>query len=173
MIALISLGFLIGLDNLRLSASLGMLVADRQQRWRLAAAFGLCEAIMPLLGLTFGQRLITLGGITAEFVGPIALVLAGLLAIYSALRSQKHAPLASYGWLLWILPLALSLDNLLAGVSLITFPASPVAGAIVIGIISGLLAMAGLWAGAFLNRRLAFKAELIGGLSLIGLAFLV
>ena len=173
MIAIISLGILVGLDNLRVSTGLGALKLDPRRRWGLVAAFGLCEALMPLLGLALGRSVLAAAGDATKILGPLALGTAGALAIYSALRGREVVLNRPGRWLLWLLPLALSLDNLLAGVSLNALPITPLAAAMMIGAISSLLAMAGLALGDFAGRRLPIKAELVGGLLMIGVAFML
>lgn len=170
MIAALALGILIGVDNLRVSAGLGMLGLESRQRRGLAAAFGLCEALMPLLGLALGRFVRDVGGGVAESAGPMALGAAGFLAIYGALRGRDWVVKGRGRWLLWLLPLVLSADNLLAGASLVSLPVAPVAAALALGVISGLMALAGLALGDFAGRRLPIKAELIGGLLMIGIA---
>lgn len=68
------------------------------------------------------------------------------------------------------LPLSMSLDNLIAGTSLgmIGFPL--LLSVVVIGAMSALMSLAGLWLGRTAVNYLKVKTELVGGVALILIA---
>ncbi len=67
------------------------------------------------------------------------------------------------GWRLVVSGLALSLDNLVVGFALGAYHVGLVAAALVIGVVSVAMSLAGLEAGARLGARLGRRASLTGG----------
>src|SRR6266481_4804783 len=110
--------FLAGADNFQAACGLGMLPLARGRKWALGASFGVCEAVMSLAGLWTGAFLRTHIFGAATIAGSVALLASGLLVIYLALNDRDLDEMANSGWLIFGLPLSLSLDNLVAGAGL-------------------------------------------------------
>lgn len=166
--ALIFLGILTGLDNLQVSPALGVLNMTARKRLMWAVMFGLSEALMPLLGLQLGTLLHEFHAPWAEKLGPVVLLLCGLLVILTALRKQDLESLVSSKWAMVSVPLLLSIDNLLAGVGVGATGASILTAAVVIGGISTTMCLAGLQAGHLIRRWLpGTPAFYSGGLLLV------
>ncbi len=170
--AVFFLGILIGLDNLQVSAGLGLVRMSPARRWALAGAFALCETVMPLVGLALGQAARSRAGAWADGIGIAVLALCGLLIVVFALRGGEEAKESLAGSRLALagLPLSLSLDNLAAGVGLGSLGFPVLASALVLGLVSGSLCTAGLFAGAHLRRWIPERAELWSGVYLLALA---
>lgn len=168
--ALLLTGFVVGLDNFRAAVGLGTLILTYQHRLRIALIFSLCEALTPLAGLRIGNVLIESIGPWIELIGPIVLGSSGLYVIYRTSRHEEADRLFDDYWVIFGLPLSLSLDNLLAGVGLgmIGFPI--LLSAMVIGAISGIMCMIGLYAGGVVTKYLPSRAELLSGVILLVLA---
>jgi manganese efflux pump family protein len=168
---LVVFGVLAGLDNLHVSAALGAAVPDRRRLYALAAAFAACEALMPLVGLAAGGALRR--AIPAlETVAPLLLLACGVGIVVAALREGDARPDGG-GWI-FSLPLALSFDNLFAGVGLGSAGYPVLASAAVVGAVSGGMCLAGLFAGARVRRWIPGRPELLSGafLVLLGLVSL-
>lgn len=181
---LLLLGLLTGLDNLAVSSGLGVCSLSNKQRWLLMLAFGLCEGGMPLLGLALASE----AWFTAlPDLAPWCLFLAGALSLAggwyytNALKRQaaEGAPQSSapWGWLLMLLPLGLSFDNLAAGAALAGSSLPSVGAALTIGVISTALAGLGLWGlgplvGDSLATRLNLSRSLLASLWLWGYGLL-
>lgn len=162
------LGFVLSLDSFHVSMGLG---ASKLRPIRLAQivlAFGLCDALAPLVGLLIGQSIIALVGPWVEYLGPLMLCGYGAYVIYMGQRRDEEETREKVRWVVLGLPLALSLDNLIAGTSLgmIGFPLPLSAG--VIGAMSALMSLAGLLLARTAVNVLNFESEVFGGVVLVG-----
>jgi manganese efflux pump family protein len=170
MTAVFLLGILVGLDNLEVGAGIGLVPMRTARRLGIALSCFVCETGMPLLGLALGHRLRGLAGAWAEGIGIAVLALCGLVILVLALREEGAESLAEGSFALVGLPLALSFDNLAAGVGLGSLGHPVVASALILGGVSGSLCALGLFAGGWLRRWIPKRAELLAGLYLLGLA---
>ncbi len=167
---LLLLGFTLSLDSFRVSLTLGALKLKPWRQAQIALAFGLCDGLAPLVGLLLGQSLVKYIGGWVEYFGPLMLGLYGCYVIYVARRCRDSEAAEQDHWLVFGIPLSLSLDNLVAGTSLglIGFPVA--LSVAVIGTMSGLMSLAGLRLGSAAVRYLPVRAELLGGVALICIA---
>lgn len=171
--ALILFSLFVGLDNLQVSAAIGMLEIRAERKWLLTIAFGSFEAIMPLLGLLLGGLIHNALGGMASTIGPLVLMGCGLLIIYMALGEQDTAEVVNSRWLLFGLPLTLSLDNLLAGIGLGALGYPVLFTALVIGLVSASMCFLGLFIGGQVSRWIPVKMELISGSYLVLIAIMM
>ena len=167
MITLLLLGFALSLDSFRVSLGLGTLKLSRMRQLQIVIAFGICDALAPLIGLLIGKSLLEFIGPWVEHLGPLLLCAYGVYVIYIARRCVESE---TDRWMVLGLPLSLSLDNLVAGTSLgmIGFPI--LLSVTIIGAMSALLSLFGLWLGRTAMNLLPIKLELIGGVVLIFIA---
>jgi putative Mn2+ efflux pump MntP len=170
MITLLLLGFALSLDSFRVSLGLGTLKLSRLRQLQIVIAFGVCDAVAPLIGLLIGQSLLKIVGPWVEHIGPLLLCAYGFYVIYIAKRCAGSEAGETDRWMVLGLPLSLSLDNLIAGTTLgmIGFPI--VLSVIIIGAMSSLFALVGLQLGKTAVNLLPFRADLIGGVVLIFIA---
>jgi len=170
MITLLLLGFALSLDSLRVSVGLGTLKLSRLRQLQIVIAFGVCDAIAPLIGLLIGKSLLEFIGPWVEHLGPLLLCAYGIYVIYIARRYAGKEEGDTDRWMVLGLPLSLSLDNLVAGTSLgmIGFPI--LMSVAIIGAISASFSFVGLWLGRTAVKLLPIKLELIGGVVLICIA---
>jgi putative Mn2+ efflux pump MntP len=168
--ALVLLGFVLGLDSFRVSAGLGSLNLSPSRRTRIALAFGLCDAIAPLVGIAIGHSVIELMGRWTALIGPLVLALYGLYTLYLVWQCKELDAADNDLWLLFGIPISLSLDNLIAGmgIGMLEFPV--LLSALVIGLISGMMSLAGMRLGSVVGRYVPLKAELLSGIVLICMA---
>jgi putative Mn2+ efflux pump MntP len=162
-----ALGFALGLDSLRVSIGLGAVKQNRVLQFRLALAFGVFDAVMPLIGLLLGHSLLSLTGSGIEYLGPICLATYGLYILYVSRLSKMQKANADEIWIVFGLPLSLSLDNLATGMGLGLLDFPPVASAAVLGFISGLMAWVGLQMGKILIEKFPMREDLIVGVTFI------
>ena len=170
MVTLLLLGFALSLDSFRVSLGLGTLKLSRLRQLQIVIAFGVCDAIAPLIGLLIGKSLLEYIGPWVEHLGPLLLCAYGVYVIYIARRCAGKEEGDTDRWMVLGLPLSLSLDNLVAGTSLgmIGFPI--LLSVAIIGAMSALFSFAGLWFGRTAVKLLPAKMELIGGVVLICIA---
>lgn len=167
---LLLLAFTLSLDSFRVSLGLGAMKLRPMRQVQIAFAFGLCDALAPLVGLLLGRSLVKYTGAWVEHLGPLVLCLYGVYVVYMARRYAGEEAREESPWMIFGLPLSMSLDNLVAGTSLgmIGFPL--LLSVVVIGATSALMSLAGLWLARMAVNFLGVKTELVGGVALILIA---
>jgi putative Mn2+ efflux pump MntP len=171
MLQIILLGVLAGLDNVQVAAAISMAPLTRARRALFALAFCLCEIATPLIGLLLVGSLRVHFGAWVDRVAPLILVVCGVVIIYLALRDRDELEkLVNNRWTVVGLPLSLSLDNLLIGISLGTFGYPLPLAAATIGCVSAVMCVCGIAGGARLRRWIPEYAEIVSGVYLIVLA---
>lgn len=170
---LLLLGFALGLDSFRASLGLGALKLRPMRQAQIVLAFGLCDGLAPLVGLLIGQSFVRYIGSWAEHLGPLALFVYGVYVVYVSRRYAGKEAEEPGRWIVFGLPLSLSLDNLIAGASLgmVGFPI--LLSVVVIGGASALMSLAGLRLGSMAVKLLGTKTELVGGVALIFVALVL
>jgi manganese efflux pump family protein len=163
------LGFVLSLDNFRVSIALGTVPFGVKRAVQVALTFGLWDAIMPLIGLLIGRQIGEAVGDVAELVGAAALGGYGLFLVISALRKPEPEEL-DHPWALFGIPFSLSLDNLFAGASLGLLGLSPWFSATIFGIMTAALSLVGLLVGRFAARLIRIRSDLLSGVTLIAAA---
>ncbi|MGW3248048.1 manganese efflux pump MntP [Streptomyces sp. NPDC001070] len=160
------LGFVLSLDNFRVSIALGTVPFGLKRAVQVALTFGLWDAIMPLVGLLIGRRIGQSVGDVADLVGAAALGGYGLYLVISALRNPEPDELY-HPWALFGIPLTLSLDNLFAGASLGVLGLSPWFSAAVFGVMTAVMSLVGLRLGRAAARFIRIRSDLLSGVTLI------
>jgi putative Mn2+ efflux pump MntP len=118
MIALIGLGFALGLDNFRTSVVLGGLKPTLRTSVKTSLIFGLWDGVAPVVGLLIGAYFTSqIEEGPAEVIGAGGIAAYGLWITVKALRSSEHADVDMKTARRW-LPLPLSIDNVAAGAAL-------------------------------------------------------
>jgi putative Mn2+ efflux pump MntP len=165
---LLLFGFLSGLDNLHVAATLGASGLRRGRLLALAASFAACEAGMPLVGLAIGSTLHhAVSGLAAA--GPLILLGCGAVILVQAFREDERPVDLGAGWI-FALPFGMSFDNLLAGVGLGSAGYPVVLSALVVGGVSGTMCLSGLFFGAWAKRWIPGRAEVLSGAVLVVMA---
>ena len=160
------LGFVLSLDNFRVSIALGTVPFGLKRAVQVALTFGLWDAVMPLVGLLIGRQIGESFGDVADLVGAAALGGYGLYLVISALRHPEPDEV-DHPWALFGIPLTLSLDNLFAGASLGLLGLSPLFSAAVFGVMTAVLSLVGLQVGRVAARLIRIRADLLSGVTLI------
>jgi putative Mn2+ efflux pump MntP len=172
-LSLLLVSFSVGMSNFAGAIGIGLAGIDRATRLRVGVAFGLFEALMPVIGLLIGRQL------TAELGSYSAYVGGGLLAVtgvYTILEGRREHELAEHGTMsmraLLVTAFALSIDNLVIGFALGVYPVPIAIAAVMMGAVSIVLSLAGLELGSRLGLRVGAWSEELGGvvLILVGLA---
>jgi hypothetical protein len=157
---------LLGIDSLIACLAIGALVDRRSWVW-LAALFAAADAGAFLIGTGLGWGLMSQAA--SEVIGMGTLVLLGVyLLVVAAGTAQVTARRA-----VWLLPFALTLDNLTFGLA-----GEPTSSVLAQALSSGMLAYLGLFAAVWLPRVLPAKVEAtkVAGVALLigaGALFLV
>src|ERR1051325_5131802 len=144
MIKLLLLGFALSLDSFRVSLGLGTLKLSRMRQFQIVIAFGVCDAVAPLIGLLIGKSLLEFIGPWVEHLGPLLLCGYGVYVIYIAQRYADGEADGTDRWMVLGVPLSLSLDNFVAGTTLGMMGFPMLMSVVIIGAMSALFAFVGL-----------------------------
>jgi putative Mn2+ efflux pump MntP len=185
---LILLAGALGMDVMSVCMAIGVRWHGPGQHVRLACGMGGGQFIMPLIGYAVGARLAELLNQWGRFVAAGLVAAVGIKMLVEVLRDRpggaaedidkavEHAlhihagPDPTKGWSLVILSIATSLDALVVGFSLGVNRGGIWITSMIIGLTSAAMALAGIFIGKRLGKRLGRYAELLGALVLIGLA---
>jgi manganese efflux pump family protein len=139
--------------------------------FRIAFHFGLFQALMPVIGWSFGSTIEPLVKNYDHWVAFGLLAFVGLRMIRSGLSKGKEEILKdpSRGWTMVMLSVAVSIDALAIGLSLAFLHVDIWTPAMIIGLVTGALSLVGLRVGILFGRRFGKQVEILGGLVLIGI----
>lgn len=172
LLPLLLLGFSLALDCFAISISQGIRTSELKPMLILAILFGVFQGGMLLLGHLTGSLLT---GFLTQGMNWIAAALLGVIGVKMLLESRENdhedeepAPLTHTRDYL-LLSIATSIDALAAGISLKSLSLDALQATLVVGIFSFGLALLGSQFGKQLGVHLGKRAELFGGLVLIGL----
>jgi putative Mn2+ efflux pump MntP len=173
------LSVVLAIDATSVAAAVSPACCRRWGPWRLAGAFGIFQALMPVLGGVAGVWLLTCVGDYDHWVAFGLLELIGGKILVDAWLAWRRGESAegqktrgsdpSWGWSLLGLAVATSIDAFGAGVALATRRANMWVAAPTIGLVCAVLTLAGARLGARASRFLGRWAEVAGGLVLMGL----
>ncbi len=174
-LSIIIIGIGLAMDCFAVSISKGICL--KRIKWskvlRMAFLFGFFQGFMPLIGF--------LGGLTfSAFISAsdhwIAFILLGFIGIKMFIEGLKpinpncELPQHPFRWKnLILLAIATSIDALATGIIFVPFPDKIWLGAIIIGFISFVFSIIGVYAGLRFRKKFRFNVEIIGGIILFGL----
>ena len=173
MIALLSLGFTLSLDNFRIAIMLGGLKPTLRRSVKTSFIFALWDGIAPLVGIIVGSYLSERIDSTADLVAAAGLAAYGLFVVIRSLLAPEHAD-PDLRWATRGLPVPLSIDNVAAGASLGLAGYSPWLAPLVFGVTTFVMSVAGHQIGRaaahFIPR---IRTDLLSGLAFVAMALLV
>lgn len=142
MFGLLTLGFVLSLDNFRSSLVLGGLKPTFLQSVKTSAIFGLWDGVTPLVGLLIGRVVSDKLDDTADTMAMIGLGIYGLFLIIRAVISPERAD-PDLKWARWGLPIPLSVDNVAAGAALAFAGYTPWLAPVLFGFMTFMMSVAG------------------------------
>jgi putative Mn2+ efflux pump MntP len=163
-------GVMAGMDNFQAACALGMLPLTRARKLALGASFGFCESASSLAGLLAGQ-FIRADLFPNRLAGAIALLISGGTILYLSLTEHSVENAANDRWMIFGVPLSLSLDNLVGGAGLGVNGFPPILSAILIGAVCTALSFAGIFLGGRGRALVPQRASMISGAWLVTLSF--
>lgn len=139
--------------------------------FRIAFHFGLFQALMPVVGWSFGNTIEPLVKNIDHWAAFGLLAFVGIRMIRSGLSSgeEEIENDPSHGWTMVMLSIAVSIDALAIGLSLAFLHVDIWTPALVIGLVTGVLSLIGLRIGILFGERFGKPVEVLGGLVLIGI----
>ena len=144
-----------------------------RQTLRVASAFGFFQFAMPVLGWFAGENVLRTIERFDHWVALALLAFVGLKMIRESFASsldREADPVdRTTGWPLFILSIATSIDALAVGLSLAVLRTNIFFPAALIGVVCFALTILGAKIGPLVGRAVGKRAELLGGLILIGI----
>ena len=172
------LGLGLAMDAFSVSMANGLAHPDMSRGMRLAipATFALFQFMMPLIGWFCVRTIAETFQAFQRAIPWIALLLLGFIGgkmLWEGLRyrpEEEEAPIALGLGTLLMQGVATSIDALSVGFTIAEYswPAA-LTEALIIGIVTFLICLAGLRIGKFFGMRLAGKASILGGVILIAI----
>jgi putative Mn2+ efflux pump MntP len=138
--------------------------------FRTALAFGLAQAIMPMLGWLAGRTVLDYIAAYDHWIAFGLLVIVGSRMIWEGVKGEEHEKAGmdiTRGWLLLTLAVATSLDALAVGLSLAFLETNIILAALIIGAVAFLISNLGFYLGRRAGIVLGKRAKIIGGVILI------
>lgn len=162
------------------AVAIGQGAAVRARPWRSAltvgAAFGFAQAAAPLIGWSLG---LLFASLIESIDHWIAFILLAFIGGKMLLEGFSHNPpgeasdpgveRAVGGWALAGLAVATSIDAVAAGITLPTLGVPILLSITTIGVVTFALSTAGVWIGRAGAKTLGSKAEIVGGIVLVGI----
>jgi manganese efflux pump family protein len=172
-IALLTLGFTLSLDNFRIAIVLGGLKPTLRRSVKTSFIFAVWDGVAPLVGIVIGQYLSERIDSTADMIAAAGLAAYGLFVVIRALVTPEEAD-PDMRWATRGLPLPLSVDNVAAGASLGLAGYSPWLAPVLFGVITFVMSVAGHQIGRaaahFIPR---IRTDLFTGIAFVAMAVLV
>lgn len=170
-ILLIAVG--LGMDAFAVAISAGVVLRKISfgQVFRLSFHFGLFQFLMPIIGWFAGM---TVSGLIADYDHWIAFCLLTFIGgkmIWDSFKKEREFKMAdpTRGLTLIVLSIVTSIDALAVGLSLAFLNVTILYPSVVIGIVASGMTVTGMVFGEKLGQFLGKKAEILGGLILIGI----
>jgi putative Mn2+ efflux pump MntP len=164
----------LSLDVFAVSVGVGVRGVPRRLKWRIGIAFASAEVIMNVIGACIGAAAGQLFGDVAAYVGFGALFVLGIFMMSESGSKSTAAQVdLSKGWGLFVASLAISLDSLGIGFSILYIGVPPVVALATIAVVSLSATALGLTLGSRLGSIAERYAGFVGGLllTLTGVAF--
>lgn len=160
------------------AVSIGQGAAAKSHTWRtavtVALAFGLAQALAPLIGWSLGVAFAGLIEAWDHWIAFTLLALIGAKMIWEGNRKDPPGEASdpgkerlAAGWTLFMLAIATSIDAAAAGITLPTLGAQIMVSVLAIGLVTFGMCFAGVWIGRTGSKVIGPNAEIIGGVILI------
>lgn len=172
MFELLILAVALSMDAFAVSLGLGAKEA-RFDKWlaiKVGLFFGLFQGFMPLIGYLAGLGLANIIESVDHWVAFVLLALIGAKMVYESFGEPVEEEIAQItNKVLLLLAIATSIDAMAAGFTLTLMATSVVVSVLVIGLTTFIFSYVGVWFGTRGGAYLESKAELLGGIVLIGI----
>ncbi len=172
----IGLGFALAMDAFSVSLANGLNEPCMRERKMcgIAGMFAFFQALMPMLGWVLVHTLVGVFSVFERFIPWIALGLLayiGVKMLIEGIRNDDECPCSQQGLgfgALVVQGIATSIDALSTGFTIATYNwAAALLCALIIGVMTFVICMAGLFLGRRSGTKLAGKAGVLGGVILI------
>lgn len=174
-LTIVLIALALAMDAFAVALSTGVTMCKMRLRFafRMAAFFGVFQAIMPIIGWSIGQFAAELVKSYDHWIAFLLLLLIGGKMIYEAVRGSKDSDDEKKDphnvYILLTLAVATSIDAAVVGVSLSFLNVEIILPSIIIGIITFFVSLAGVAIGCKVGDIFGAKIEILGGVVLIGI----
>ncbi|MBO8137821.1 MAG: manganese efflux pump [Desulfotomaculum sp.] len=167
---LLLLAAALGTDAMSLCVGIGMSGVIRRQILILTFTIALFHVIMPIIGYHIGELVGTYVDRAAAIAGALLLIYLGARMLKNAFSAEEESRvlLATTGGLV-VLAGSVSMDALSVGFTLGTQEVNLYQAAAVMGAVAGIMTYSGLAFGDYVGSRIGNKAQIVGGIILIGI----
>jgi len=148
---------------------------SRRRMWGIAGTFALFQIAMPLIGWLCVHTIATIFTSFQKFIPWIALILLlyiGGKMLIEGIRNRDEGsekPAVSF-WALMVQGIATSIDALSVGFTIADYTGlAALVESLIIGVVTLVICMAGLFIGRKFGTRLSGKASILGGVILIAI----
>jgi manganese efflux pump family protein len=165
----------VGLGVDAFSVAIGIGAVNDKKSWapvlRLAAAFGIFQFIMPIIGWLAGLTVVEIIASFDHWIAFTLLALVGGKMIREGFEkeSDEEKPDQTRGWPLFLLSIATSIDALAVGFSFSILKVPVFFPALIIGVVCFFMTVTGMLFGNVLAKLFGRKVEIFGGLVLIAI----
>lgn len=135
----------------------------------IGALFGVAQALGPLLGWLLGVACKDLIAAVDHWIAFGILAVLGVRLIRAGWAPAGACAPPAHGWLLVGLAVGTSVDAVAAGFALPTLGLAPLLAAGIIGVVTFALSTGGVYLGRAVGAALGGKAEVFGGVVLVGI----
>ncbi|MBP7506441.1 MAG: manganese efflux pump [Prolixibacteraceae bacterium] len=169
------IAFSLSFDSFAVSVTSGLSLCRKHLKFsdafKIAITLAVFQALMPLIGWLLGS---TIKDLIQEADHWIALALLSFLGVRMIIEGtkpvgQKRIKNPTHWKVLITMAIATSIDALAVGISFAFLYSSIVLPVIIIGVITFLVSMSGIYMGKNAGKKIASKAEIIGGVILIAI----
>jgi manganese efflux pump family protein len=163
----------VGLGVDAFSVAIGIGAANDKKSWspvlRLAAAFGMFQFIMPIIGWLAGLTVVEIIASFDHWIAFALLAFVGGKMIWEGFEKESNEEKSdqTHGWPLLMLSIATSIDALAVGFSFSILNNPILFPAVIIGVICFVMTAVGMIFGKVLAKLFGKKVEIFGGLVLI------
>lgn len=173
MLLLMGIGLAMDAFAVSICKGLSMRKVNKKQCFIIALFFGGFQALMPLIGWFLGSQFQECITRIDHWIAFVLLVFIGGKMMVEAIRDKEQdveitemdPPLKIKE--LFVLAVATSIDALAVGITFAFLDVPIVEAIIIIGIVTFILSVIGVYVGNFFGNRYKNKAEFIGGLILV------
>lgn len=161
----------LSMDAFSLALAYGTLNMNKRDICTLSFIVGIYHFFMPIIGMFFGSRILSLIKINPNILVFIVLFIIGIEMVIESLKETEKVKLMNKIEML-MFGLAVSLDSLSVGIGLNTLSKNFIISALIFSISSFLFTYTGLVLGKKISNIIGKISTLIGGVILIAIGFL-
>lgn len=170
-ILLIAIGLSADCFAVALSTSISRSYLSSLQQFRVSLSFGVFQALMAFIGWLAGRTIVDFISEYDHWLAFGLLALVGGRMIWESLKHDSHHRKwdITKGFPLLLLSIATSIDALAVGLSYAFVEVNITLAASIIGIVALIVTAIGLTLGKKVGNIIGLRAEMIGGIILIGI----